>query len=339
MATSRTSRIRKIASGSVLLYTALVVGWAAAHRLVGDRFWLLALGNAFAVYLFAPLPLAALLAVLARRRAAWIALSTVLLLFCGLFGGDLIPPSPIARAEANGIGLTAMTYNVLFTTTDATPIAASIQSNDPDLVAFQELTPALAQQLEQQIGTRYPFRTPAHAGCHADVAIWSRFPLQVEDVDPDVLCRVRSVVVDLGGRPVRVVAVHGWPFRSLGREGVEQSFTWRQEQIELVIDQFVLQPEPFILLGDLNSTPMHEVYQTLTAHLVDTFREAGWGLGHTYPATGGRFWGIPYPDRVVRIDHIFHSEDWRAEAAWVGEWDGSSDHLPVVARLRLPTAD
>jgi endonuclease/exonuclease/phosphatase (EEP) superfamily protein YafD len=42
---------------------------------------------------------------------------------------------------------------------------------------------------------------------------------------------------------------------------------------------------------------------------------------------------------VVRIDHIFHSEDWRAEAAWVGEWDGSSDHLPVVARLRLLTAD
>jgi len=339
MTTPKTSRLRLIASGLVLLYTLLVIGWAAAHRFVGDRFWLLALANAFAVYLFAPLPSAALLTVLARRRAAWIALSTALLLFFGLFGGDLMPPSPIARAGANGTELTAMTYNVLFTTTDATPIAANIQSNDPDLVAFQELTPALAQQLEQQIGTRYPFRTPVHAGCHADVAIWSRFPLQVEDVDPDVLCRVRPVVVDLGGRPVRVVDVHGWPFTSLRREGVEQSLAWRQEQIELVIDQFVLRPEPFILLGDLNSTPMHEVYQTLAVHLVDTFREAGWGLGHTYPATGGRLRGIPYPDRMVRIDHVFHSEDWRAEAAWVGEWDGSSDHLPVVARLRLLSAD
>jgi len=55
--------------------------------------------------------------------------------------------------------------------------------------------------------------------------------------------------------------------------------------------------------------------------------------------TGGRFWGLPYPGRLVRIDYIFHSDGWRAEAAWVGEWDGFSDHRPVVARLRLPHAD
>jgi endonuclease/exonuclease/phosphatase (EEP) superfamily protein YafD len=120
---------------------------------------------------------------------------------------------------------------------------------------------------------------------------------------------------------------------------VERSFGWREEQIELVLDTFAGQPEPLVLLGDLNSTPAHEVYRTLSAHLTDAFREAGWGFGHTFPATGGRWWGIPYPDRMVRIDHVFYSADWRAEAAWVGEWDGFSDHRPVVARLRLPRAD
>jgi endonuclease/exonuclease/phosphatase family metal-dependent hydrolase len=154
-------------------------------------------------------------------------------------------------------------------------------------------------------------------------------------VDEDVLCRVQSVLVDFAGRPVRVVDIHAWPFTGLDQASIERSFAWRQEQIELILDTVEGQPEPLVLLGDLNSTPTHQVYRTLSMHLTDAFREAGWGLGHTFPTTGGHFWGAPYPNRLVRIDHIFHSADGRAEAAWVGEWDGASDHLPVVARLWL----
>ncbi len=334
------SWFRRIAASLALLYAALVIGWYIAYSLVGDGFWLLALVNGFAVYLFAPLPLVALLTVLARRRVTWVALLIVTLLFCGLFGGDLTPPLPVAHADTESPALTVMTYNVLFTTTDATPIAANVTNADPDLIAFQELTPLLARQLEQEIGARYPYRTPLHpADCHAEVAVWSRYPLQVEPVDGDVLCRTCPVVVDFDGRAVRVVNVHAWPFTGLDRGSVERSFCWRQEQIELILDTVEGQPEPLVILGDLNSTPTHEVYRTLSTHLVDAYREAGWGLGHTFPTTGGRFWGVPYPGRLVRIDHIFHSDHWRAEAAWVGEWDGFSDHRPVLARLRLPRAD
>ncbi len=337
MTKARPNWLQQIMASSVLLYAVIVTGWYIAYLIVGDGFWVLAMINSFAVYLFAPLPLAALLAVLARHRAPYFALLIVTLLFLSLFGSDLTPPSPVARAGTGDPTLTVMTYNVLFVVTDAAPIAASVTSVDPDLIAFQELTPSLAQQLEQEIGTNYPHRTPLHTGnCHAEVVVWSRYPLQVETVDEDILCRVRPVVVDFDGRPVRVISIHAWPFIALDQASVERSFRWRQEQIELVLDTFAGQPEPLILLGDLNSTPTHEVYRTLSAHLTDTFREAGWGFGHTFPATGGRWWKVPYPDRLVRIDHIFHSADWRAEAAWVAEWDGSSDHRPVVARLRLP---
>jgi vancomycin resistance protein VanJ len=340
MAKSRTGWPRRLASSLAFLYTASVIGWYVAHSLVGDGFWLLAMVNAFAVYLFAPLPFAALLAVLARRRTTWFALLVVVLLFFRLFGGDWVPPSPVVRAGVGTPALTVMTYNVLFVNTDAGPIAASITRANPDLVAFQELTPLLARQLEQEIGARYPYRAPLHvAECHSGVAVWSRYPLRVESVDQDVLCRMCSVVVDLDGRPIRVIGIHAWSFTGLDRLSVERSFRWRREQIELVFDMVEGQPEPLILLGDLNSTPTHEVYHMLSTHLVDAFREAGWGLGHTFPATGGRLWGVPYPDRLVRIDYIFHSDDWRAEAAWVGEWDGSSDHRPVVARLTLSRDD
>jgi vancomycin resistance protein VanJ len=339
MAEARTHWLRKITSGTVILYATLVIGWGVAHALIGDGYWRLALVNAFAVYLFAPLPLMALLTALAQRRGATAALLVVTLLFFGLFGSYLIPPSPIAHAGVAGQALTVMTYNVLYTSTDATPIGANVTSASPDLVAFQELTPLLAERLEQEVGARYPYRTPLHAGCRADVAIWSHYPLRVESIDDDVLYRVRSVVVDLDSGPVRVVDVHAWPYTGIDRESVELSFHWREEQIELVLDYASGQPEPLVLLGDFNSTPMHEVYQTLSTHLVDAFSEAGWGLGHTFPASGGCVWGYPYPGRLVRIDHVFHSDEWRAEAAWVGEWDGSSDHLPVVARLRLPATE
>lgn len=340
MTKSRIDWLRLIASGLVLFYAASVTGWYVAYRFIGDGFWLLAMVNAFAIYLFAPLPLVTLLAALARRRATWFALLIVTLLFLGLFGGDLMPPSPVVRAGDDAPTLTVMTYNVLFANTDAAPIATNISQAAPDLVAFQELTPLLAQQLEREIGSRYPYRTPLHAAnCHAEVAIWSYYPLQVESVDEDVLCRVRSVLVNFAGQTVRVVDIHAWPFTGLDQASIERSFDWRREQITLILDTVEGQPEPLILLGDLNSTPTHEIYHTLSAHLVDAFREAGWGLGHTFPTTGGRFWGVPYPDRLVRIDHIFHSDEWRAETAWVGEWDGFSDHLPVVARLRLPRDD
>ena len=295
--------------------------------------------QASAVYLFSLLPLAAFFTALTKHRAGWAAVVTVTLLFLELFGGNLTPPSPVVRARAGGPTLTAMTYNVLFTNTDAAPIVANIRNANPDLIAFQELTHTLEGQLAQELGGTYPYHTPLHTGCNAQVTIWSRYPLQVESVEEDVLCRVRSVVLNLDGHRVRVVNVHGWPYIGIDRESVELGFGWRQEQVECILDNIEGQPESLILLGDLNSTPMHEAYQALSTRLVDSFGEAGWGLGHTFPTAGGRYRSFPYPGLLVRIDHVFHSRDWKAEATWVGEWDGHSDHRPVIARLTLHNTD
>ena len=327
---------RQAIAAPVILYAASVVGWAIARQLVGDGFWLLALVNALAVYLFAPLPLMALLALLARRRAAWAALLVLALLFAGLFDGELTPPLRMAHAGDGAPALTVMTYNVLHTTTDATPIAANIARAEPDVIAFQELSYLRAQALAQLIGESYPHRTPIDPDrCYVQAAIWSRYPiLKVEDVDPDVVCRVRSVVIDFAGQPVRVVNVHAWPYTGIDRENVEQGFRWRKEQLDLLLHMVEGQPEPLVLLGDLNSAPMSQVHAMLSSHYTDAFTEAGWGLGHTWPAESDHWWRVPYPRRFVRIDYVFHSAEWRAEDAWVAEWDGISDHHAVVAKLR-----
>ena len=317
------------------LYVFLVVFWYGAYVVVGDACWILALANSFAVYLFVPLPIVVCFAVLMRRRVIWLATIVLTLLSMLLFGEALLPTVRVARAEVGEPALSVMTHNVLYTTGDATPIADIVLDINPDLIAFQELTSLVATQLETAIGARYPYRTPLRSDCRAQVAIWSVYPFVSEPADGGFACRMQTVLVHTYGGPIRVANVHAWPYTSLDREGVEESFLKREEQIRSLLDFIEGESEPFILVGDLNSTPQHEVYQILSARLTDAFREAGWGLGHTFPATSGRSWGIPYPSRLVRIDYILHSDHFRAEAAYVGRRTGASDHLPVIARLRL----
>jgi endonuclease/exonuclease/phosphatase (EEP) superfamily protein YafD len=332
--------LRRLVTLTILSYGVLILAWYLAFRAIGDGLWWLGLLNAFALYLFVPLPPLAILALLTRQRRAWLALLGAGAIFAALFGDLLVPPIAVTHAGAPRPGLTVMSYNVFYVNPDAAAIAASVREAEPDLVAFQELTKGQAAALETLLGDEYPYRSPLHAECLAEVAIWSRHPLTVEPGPADVTCRVRSVRVAWGGRAIRVVNVHGWPYASLAPEDVARDFRWRREQMADVLAALEGQPEPLVLLGDLNSTSTQEVYQMVTeAGLTDAFREAGWGVGHTFPATGGRFLGIPYPARLVRIDHVFHSPEWYAEAAHVGAWDGHSDHHPVIAQLRLRAPD
>ena len=89
-----------------------------------------------------------------------------------------------------------------------------------------------------------------------------------------------------------------------------------------------------IVLGDLNLPDRSGAYRQLTTRLDDAHREAGWGLGYTFPQglVWGRFW-VPFP--FLRTDYVLHSPDIRALDIQRGTPSGS-DHLPVVARLGLP---
>jgi len=82
---------------------------------------------------------------------------------------------------------------------------------------------------------------------------------------------------------------------------------------------------PVLLMCDCNLTDTSEAYAGLNALLGDSFREAGWGLGHTSQPSGA-----PFP--LQRIDYVWHSPDFRAVQAAVGQ-AGASDHRPIIAHL------
>jgi vancomycin resistance protein VanJ len=85
---------------------------------------------------------------------------------------------------------------------------------------------------------------------------------------------------------------------------------------------------PMIVLGDFNMTSHFESYKRMTQNFKDAFREAGNGLGFTYP-NGTRF---PVPP-IIRLDYIFYNDAFQAVNAQRWGTSGSSDHRPVLAAL------
>ena len=85
--------------------------------------------------------------------------------------------------------------------------------------------------------------------------------------------------------------------------------------------------EPALLLCDCNLTDTSQAYAQLTTFLSDSFREAGWGFGHSS-------FGRRAPFLAQRLDYIWHSDGLMAVEAVVG-LDGGSDHRPVAVKLAL----
>jgi endonuclease/exonuclease/phosphatase family metal-dependent hydrolase len=162
-------------------------------------------------------------------------------------------------------------------------------------------------------------------------------PSEAPAVDP--FCQV--VEIDVDGRTLTLYNVHlgvteVWNYLGPGAsfgEGIRGSFETREQQAQRILEDIDRGQGLVMVVGDFNMTPQTDAYRMLARRLKDAHREAGHGFGHTFPAHGGRFFGIPYPRRVVRIDLILYSPDWVAQEARVLHEHGRSDHMPVWARL------
>jgi endonuclease/exonuclease/phosphatase family metal-dependent hydrolase len=128
-------------------------------------------------------------------------------------------------------------------------------------------------------------------------------------------------VLELGGARFAVASMH------LSLEDVE-----RMRQVDEVVSHLRRVDAPdTILAGDVNEPPDRLRWRALTGYLRDAHAVAPWGGAATFPA------GSPH----ARIDGIFVSAGVRVVRCGVPPdlpgLEVASDHLPVVADLRLPT--
>jgi endonuclease/exonuclease/phosphatase (EEP) superfamily protein YafD len=328
------------------LYFIFLFGWLVLRFLFGDRWALLFLFNTFAEFLF--LPLIPITLVAWKFRARDLALGSVIAIVAAtiLFGEMFAPKiSPMTATPT----LRVMTYNMLGHTNHADAVVATIRESDADVIAIQELNPNAADALQRDLLREYPYQIlDPHDGV-AGLGVISRYPLRLStDTLPGRWIGAPQLLqLDWQGTPVTILHVHTIPttaFIDFIRipQSIEASIRNREENMRALAAYVAAhRDEPIIGTGDFNMTDQNTSYRIIASELRDTWREAGWGLGHTFPSTNLN--AMPLPSLansspfmwLVRIDYIFHSSHWRAVSADLGNWDGQSDHRPVIVRLVL----
>jgi endonuclease/exonuclease/phosphatase family metal-dependent hydrolase len=104
-----------------------------------------------------------------------------------------------------------------------------------------------------------------------------------------------------------------------------------QNQTEFIINKVKEDGLPSLILGDWNMKPGHQRWHLVTESLQDVWFEQSKrkdiGNGYTFPSQ--------YPRS--RIDYIFTTQEFITQNAVVVKSNPTaSDHLPVLASLRLP---
>lgn len=328
-------------------YAVTIVVWQALRLLVGDRWWWLALANILSLYLFSPLlvlwPLA-----LGRCWSTIVATTVPTIFLLGLYGELFLPPVAFTGADGSAT-IRVMSLNVMYQRETGESIEQLAHAEMPDLICLQELTPRLAEELTVRLQDEYPYRALLPEEGVTGLGIFSRHPLQDQGEISDPARGdgwehgAQVVLIDLAGQKVLVLNVHALspdPFLASvsARRRFERVFQLQEEEVLLWLHRVAEHDGPAIVAGDLNTTDQNRAYRLMGTRLRDAHREAGWGFGHTVPASARGLDGHALPARLFRIDYVWCSRHWQILDIRVGDWDGQSDHLPLLATLGLPSA-
>ncbi len=334
--------LRRYLVAATWVYFTILFVWAGAFLITGDRFPIIALTNNVALYLFAPLVMVLLIGLVTRRRELWAGLAVGIVLFIFLWGGLFLPRASSATSEET---LTVMTYNTLGYQHDVGPIIDLLRAESPDVVFIQELNTTLQAAIEQDLAVEYPYRILDPVDDPIGMGVISKYPIRESgDSLPLSWVGVPQVLsLDWHGQDVRLINFHMWPVTFLPLKNASLNYRAREAQALYLADyaRVTSWETPVIAAGDANVTHLSDAYRLITDVLIDTWREAGYGLGHTFPGEyvrennprGIGRWR--WPLWVVRIDYIFHSDQWETVDARLASSNGVSDHRAVIAELQL----
>ncbi|MGC4192844.1 MAG: endonuclease/exonuclease/phosphatase family protein [Thermomicrobiales bacterium] len=221
-----------------------------------------------------------------------------------------------------------------------TQLVDAILATGADLVALEELNASQSIVVGDALRDRYPHQV-TFGDSYEGKGLFSRWPiadarqLHLVEGRPDV-----RAILTFGAREVTVILAHPRPPK-MRREGIV--FDRRSVRQVLRLGSLTLESAPAIMVGDFNMSPRHPLYRRFVqVGLVDSVAVRGTDAGMaTFPIRFADAWQRGMPVRrlrvppVMRFDYIWHTREFVTEHAWIGP-DTGSDHLPVVARLRLP---
>ena len=274
----------------------------------GGIAWILDLG-AHWQWVFAPgLALAAGVAMFADPRWA------LLLPALALPWLSASPSLPAAAAGTATFGIASA--NVHMDNQDVRPLAQWLAHAQPDVVVVLEVSPAYAKGLHTL--DAYPHRHIVAQDDPFGIAVVSRHPLlRAATVrDAEGIAHIEALV-SWQGRQVAVIAVHPMPPISSRYAAV------RNAKLAAWARAAAASGLPTLVAGDLNATPWSIAFNGLDGLGLRRVT----GVAPTWPAALRGVAGIP-------IDHVLANRHWLRISSARGP-DLGSDHLPVLARLRL----
>ena len=325
------------------VYFTILFGWLVIYLLTGDQFVFMGFLTNIAVYLFIPVPIVALTAVFTRRKDLMAGTVLGLAVFLWFWGALFVPRLNVPQSDNPSQTLTVMTYNVLGLHDFAEPIIDVIREVDADIVCLQEVNPRLAAALQDALIDVYPFQIADPQEDYDGMATISKYPLQLtgEQFPSRWMGVPQIMALDFQGQPITLVNFHTHPYTFRSGEAFRYFNNRRHAQAQILANFAEEIETPLILAGDANDTSLSETYKIIThSPLKDAWREAGFGLGNTFPGSdipgsSRRVGPLILPQWMTRIDHIFVSPHWEIISANVAPFDGISDHRGVVAELVL----
>jgi endonuclease/exonuclease/phosphatase (EEP) superfamily protein YafD len=225
-----------------------------------------------------------------------------------------------ALASAGHRDLKLVTFNTRFD--DADPIARFLLHQDADIVVLQEIAPRQATALAALLRERYPHSHACRPQDRCAAAIFAKQAWVAAGREEWTRDSPEMIWAQFDGADVgklRVIGVHlALPLRP----------DTQTRHVERLIARRASVDGPVLIAGDFNMTPWSYRLQRL---LASTGLRRHAIFLRSWPTD--RQFRLPAP--AFLIDHVLTTPDIASVSIRTGPKMGS-DHLPVIARVRLP---
>lgn len=257
------------------------------------------------------------------RRGALAALSGALVVAHLLVVGPALGAAALPVEARTAPRLRVVTANVYVLNPRPEAAFRALRALRPDVLVVPELGPAGVAGLRASgLLTDLPYSLAQLAGRRETVGLYSRLPLRdtaTREVGSRALPRA---TVQVGGVPVRLLAVHPLPPVSVFEP------LWRTALSDLLAESRAVRL-PVVLAGDFNADRDHGLFRRLLrSGLRDAHDARGRGLARTFPASAP----------VLQLDHVLvrDGDGGRIVVRDVREVDvPGSDHLGVLVDLAV----
>ena len=248
------------------------------------------------------------------------------------FGAEWWSPP---RAAHPGPEIAVATWNLEAGERAGADAVAMLLAHPVDLVALQELTPAIANALESDptLAARYPYRALSPSDGVAGIGLLSTYPILSSDsMQQPVRLEARLQLAD--GELV-VLGAHPFAARIARLAGIPSGFdpTERNAELDLIrarVAELEAMGARVLLIGDFNAAPTEPAFGRLTNGLHDAHAEAGLGPGWTWRPARFAFLGIG----LLRIDLVLSTSGIRPTRTSI-DCPSAGDHCLVEASLAL----